>query len=137
MNKCPQLSIRRRLRSGVSNLHSRYRSWTHLVRSTVCPIVCGISGMRIHRSDGKLIKGAGTTELPAVLRNNRTVIGTSGVAGASNDWHWWTSLSTRGDDEKVVFVVTMVTFFSECVEKLLRQEPASGVGRKSAREDLA
>ena len=45
--------------------HSHYRSWTHLVRRTVCPIVCGAGGMKIHHSDGKLINGAGMNELPA------------------------------------------------------------------------
>ena len=31
--------------------------------------------------DGKLINGAGTNQLPAVLTINRTVTGTSGVTG--------------------------------------------------------
>ena len=39
------------------------------------------SEMRIHRSDGKLINGAGTNESPSMPRVNRTVIGTSGVSG--------------------------------------------------------
>ena len=50
-------------------------------RRTVCPIVCGTGGMRINRSDGKIINVAGTNESPAILKINRTVIGTSGVAG--------------------------------------------------------
>ena len=65
----------------MSKLYSPYRSWTHLVRRAVCPIVCGIGGMRIHRSDGKLINGIGTTELSAIQSINKIVIGTNGAVG--------------------------------------------------------
>ena len=37
--------------------------------------------MRIPRSDGKLINGAGMNELPARQRINKIVIGTNGAAG--------------------------------------------------------
>ena len=85
----------------VSNLHSRYGSWTHHVWRTMCPIVCGIGGMKIHRSYGKSINGAGTNELPVRRRINRTVIRTSGVAGMpAMIGIWWSSWSTRGDDER-------------------------------------
>ena len=81
MNKCPQLSVCQRLKSGMSNLYSHHRSWTHLVRRTVCPIVCGTGGMRIPRNDGKLINGVGMIELPARQRINKIVIGINGAAG--------------------------------------------------------
>ena len=45
------------------------------------PIVCGIGGMRIHRSDGKLINGVGMNELPARQGINKIVIRISGAAG--------------------------------------------------------
>ena len=82
VNKCPQQSVRQRLRSGMSNLYSHYRSWTHLVRRTVCAIVCGTGGMKIHHSDGRLINGAGMNELPARQRINKIVIGINGAAGS-------------------------------------------------------
>ena len=98
---CPQLSVRQRLRSGMSNLYSHYRSWTQLVRRTVCPIVCGIGGMRIHRSDGKLISGAGMNELPAITENQQNRDWNQWSSWlSSNDWNWWSSWPTRADDEK-------------------------------------
>ena len=81
VNMCPQLSVCQRLRSGMSNLYSHSRSWTHLVWRTVCPIVCGIGGMKTHRNDGKLINGAGMIERPARQRINKIVIGINGAAG--------------------------------------------------------
>ena len=65
----------------MSNFYSHYRSWTHIVRGTVCPIVCGTGGIKIHHSDGKLINGAGMNELPARQRINKIVIGINGAAG--------------------------------------------------------
>ena len=50
-------------------------------RRTVCPIVCGTSGMVMSCGDGKLINGAGMNQLPAVLTINKTVTGPSGVTG--------------------------------------------------------
>ena len=41
----------------------------------------GLVKMRIHRSDGKLINGAGKNELPAIRRINKIVIGINGAAG--------------------------------------------------------
>ena len=59
MNRYPQLSICRRLRSGVPNLHNRYKSCV----------------------PDHLVNGARTNQLPAILRINRTVMGTSGTGG--------------------------------------------------------
>ena len=73
--------MREQERIGVSNLPSRCSSWTHLTWRTVCPIVCGTGGMMMICGDGKLIDGVGTNQLPAVLRINRILTGTSGVAG--------------------------------------------------------
>ena len=83
----------------IQPLRSRYRFRTHLVRRTTCPILCGIGGMRIHRSDGQLINGAGTKELPARQRINKIVIGTNGAAGipAVTGLPSW---PTRADDER-------------------------------------
>ena len=47
----------------------------------LCPILCGIGGMKTHRSDGKLINGTGTNELPAIQSINKIAIGTHGEFG--------------------------------------------------------
>ena len=78
---CPQLSFRQKLRSGMSKLYSHCKSWTQHVRRAVCPILCGIGGMKISHSDGKLINGTGTNELPAIKRINKIGIGTNGAIG--------------------------------------------------------
>ena len=86
--------------------------------------------MRIHRSDGKLINGAGTNELPAILRINRNVIGTSGVAGMP-------AMIGIGGHRGPPVVMMKGGLRGHHGRVSLTLSRKSGVGREPARKDLA
>ena len=86
----------------------------------------------INCGDGKLTNGAGTNQLPAMLRINRTVIGTIGVNGMPVK----AGIGGHPRPPEVTMKVSPRGHHGRIPLKMGRKS-TSGVGREPAREDLA